>query len=1072
MNRPGPTDSTTSRADATGVARPATRPSPPDRRARPRRNMLGSVAGFVPGFLIASLLMAVGFWAIWIGFRDATVERLLQRMDISLRAVINAYQGVSEVLIDEVIRQPSVTDLFYRGVQAEPGEARDYLRGLLYRRLYDTYERSSKRFLRQLHFYDLAGKSFLRMHAPTLSGDNLLEARPAVRRMLETGEPIFGFENGKVFHGYRYIHPLRFGDELIGGVETSVSLDEFERELAVLIEDFHFRVLLNKATLWPRLFQGSQAFYFQSPVDPNLVDEDIPAWREGRTPVLSELEQRYGPRVRAALARSAEYRRGQPFGVPIYDQGKDYVALFQPMSESTGEVGGWIMAIGPAPTLADYRLTLTLGWLIATLLTAGLMLTGQRLLASQDQLRLERNRLATITEALPEGLFVQDQDGRLTFYNPALKHLLGYDDEALRHGHAHDLFHFHGVSGEQVPRDECPIRMRTAAGEVYRSEEELFRRADGTLMPVAVVSAPMRDGTGHIRGSLTVFNDVSERRAMLHAIEDARAQAEANARVKSQFLANMSHEIRTPLNGVLGMLSLALETELSARQRELLSVAYSSGDTLLAILNDILDMSKIEAGKLEIETIEFDLFDVLAHIGKLFAPQAAQKGLEFVAVVQPDLPQRIFGDPTRLRQVLSNLISNAIKFTPSGEVRLEVGRSSLAGEQTGGQSGAMECLQVIVRDTGVGMSRETLARLFQPFNQADASTSRRYGGTGLGLALSQQLMRLMGGQISANSTVTQGSAFIIELPLRAGSAPDAARGELEAWRGQRCLLVDDHGINLQVLQRYMEQLGLQVETESNPESVLARILASRAAGTPFALLLTDFLMPGLDGLAVARQVRGSLPAGELRIILATSAANELDETALREAGLNAWITKPVFPHELQEALIRARGDGSAPIAPVAVGWPQYPGARVLLVEDNLINQKVAAGALRRFGIQPELAENGEEALTALTRESFDLVLMDCHMPVMDGLEATRCLRRKSAQNRHGRPLPIIALSAVGTQAEIQHCLGVGMDDFLGKPFKPEQLAQVLRTWLDLGQTPAQSAGRAAEPTTLVPGSQT
>jgi PAS domain S-box-containing protein len=645
-------------------------------------------------------------------------------------------------------------------------------------------------------------------------------------------------------------------------------------------------------------------------------------------------------------------------------------------------------------------------------------------------LRESQERFRAFMENSPAVAFMKDEQGRYVFSNSTFAQIFGRSSADLAGKQASDWLP--PEVAQQFLEHDALVLSEDRLHEFI----ETVPTPDGDLRDILVFKFPFKNTFGK-RFVGAVGIDITERRRAEKQLQQAKQAAEAANRAKSQFLANMSHEIRTPMNGILGMTELALDTQLTPEQREYLGMVKASADSLLTVINDILDFSKIEAGKLDLESIEFSLRSSLEPAMKALALRAHEKGLELNCHVQPDVPDAVVGDPGRLRQVLVNLVGNAVKFTERGEVTVQVERQSEEGR-----------LHFSVQDTGIGIPPEKQAAIFESFTQADGSTARRYGGTGLGLTISRRLVEMMGGCMWVESTPGRGSTFHFTTCLGLGEyLEEVAPAQESSLADVPVLVVDDNATNRSILEEILRGWRMKPTLAEDAPTALSRLEQALNEGKPFPLVLTDVNMPGMDGFTLVERIRENSRLAAATIMMLTSAGQRGDAARCRQLGVAAYLTKPVGQSELFDALVRVLSsmERETPAALVTRHSlrEERKGPRVLLVEDNVVNQTLAVRLLEKRGCTVEVAANGREAVAAFEKRSFDLVFMDVHMPEMDGLEATAAIRER--EKATGTHTPIVAMTAHAMKGDREQCLAAGMDGYIAKPVRAQELFEVLKT---------------------------
>ena len=648
---------------------------------------------------------------------------------------------------------------------------------------------------------------------------------------------------------------------------------------------------------------------------------------------------------------------------------------------------------------------------------------------TEEDLRESEERNRNILDHIEDGYCEVDLRGNYVFVNDAYCRMFNRSKDEVR-----------GVSYKQFVGSEHTAMLREIYQNVYNTGNPV-KSLEYELRPGLCLEQSIslkRNAKGEPVGFVAVIRDCTQRRLHEQELAKATEAAEAANRAKSEFLANMSHEIRTPMNGIMGMTELALSTHLSEEQREFLTMVRSSAHDLLVIINDILDYSKIEAGKIVLDPVPFNLSDLVGDTMKSLALSAHKKGLELAFHLDPDVPAGVVGDPVRLRQVLVNLTGNAIKFTEKGEVVVTVNRELRNGNEVK--------LRFAVRDTGIGIAPEKQSKIFQAFEQADSSTTRNYGGSGLGLAISKRIVHLMGGEIWLESVPAVGSNFQFTVALAPSDNPAEAITPLsmEELRGVRVLIIDDNATNRRILVELLTHWGMQPEGAESGIVGLSKLEDCSKSGRPFQLVMLDEQMPGMGGLEVVEHIRANPALRGAMVMMLTSVDQTLSTARCRQMGLQIYLIKPIKPTELLTAIRKTLANVKAvtPRQPTGAGnQPAERTLRILLAEDNPVNQKLAMTMLQKAGHQVSLAVNGVDALAKWSKGEFDLILMDVQMPEMDGFEAARRIRRQEPSGR--ARIPIIAMTARAMGGDRERCLEAGMDDYVSKPVSQTELRETI-----------------------------
>lgn len=639
------------------------------------------------------------------------------------------------------------------------------------------------------------------------------------------------------------------------------------------------------------------------------------------------------------------------------------------------------------------------------------------------------------------GIAHVDQQGNWVRANDRLCRLMGYKADELTHTNFEQFVH-----PRDYERHKANTR-RLLAGEIdhFYGEIRCQNRAGKTLWLHATVS-PQRSSNDEFLYFILILEDISRRRRLDQELKKAKLAAEEGSRLKSEFVANVSHEIRTPMNAILGMTELALEEELTPELQDYLTTAHESAKSLLSLVNDLLDFSRMEAGKLELEHTKFDLWQTIDETAKSLSISASEKGLELLTDVAEDVPRYVEGDPFRLRQVITNLVTNAIKFTERGEVVV------LANLEERTNTHAL--VRFTVRDTGIGISPDDIQRVFAPFMQADASTTRVFGGSGLGLAICSELISQLGGSIDVKSEVGKGSEFFFTAQLKEAPVPPDVvrrrRDKVKHLRGRRVLVADDNASNRRILDDLLSRFGLQVDLLDSGDAAIHKIRMAAESNMPYDIVIVDALMPGTDGFSVIETLNSEKAFASTTVLMISSADRSTFTERTSSLAIDGYLDKPVTRRDLLNVLSAIASDETEPTDGDAKAVTIPTTLQILIVEDTPANQKVVQTILKKRGHMTTIANNGREALDKLDEAEFDLVLMDVQMPTVDGYQATVAIReREQANNRESR-IPVIAMTAHAMKGDADRCLEAGMDDYIPKPIDSKRLVELVEHWGSAG----------------------
>ncbi|SDH74458.1 ATP-binding protein [Propionivibrio dicarboxylicus] len=861
--------------------------------------------------------------ANWLSKEEQYLDQHIAVAATAYRASVNSFSLVNDLIVNEIVCRPEVLAIFAAGLDGDP-----LARGHLYRRLASTYDRLVELGIRQFQFHTASSEAYLRFHAPDKYGDSLWDIRPSVRIANTELRPVTSFEPGRVFSGFRYVTPLFLGKRHLGSVETSIPFRSVRDAMMRNDPERDYALVLLGRGVDAALFSDLKGIYERWKPNPDWYTEDVHLRLPDSPPPPSVQVQELNrilanmPKLHTGMTKGERFSLSVNLSAsnsrPDMSDLEDWAVSFVPVHDVLGNLTAYIVAYAPAPTLGTLRVSFYQEAFATSVVLFLLFLLTWRVICARQALALQSRRFRAITDTIADGIYVMDAHGRVTSINPAFAELLGFSSGEVIGKVGHELFHRH-ANDDCVSGCECPIDLTIRNGGLFSGERQFVTKS-GAPLDVEVASRPILDDRGAFSGfSVTVFRDITDRkraeaellryRGNLEALvasrtvelADAKNAAEAASRAKSTFLANMSHELRTPMNGVIGMIELANRCTADAKGKEYLAKARRSADHLLSILNDILDLSKIEADRMVLEDVPLNIASCIDNIVGTLKFKAADKGLRLITDAHDSLKELpLRGDPLRLGQILLNLLGNAIKFTQHGSVTLKASPVS--------EDSVSVRIRFEVADTGIGIDLGAQARLFQSFEQADNSTSRQYGGTGLGLAICKRLVQLSGGEIGVVSEPESGSTFWFELPLKRDfsriqeQTEDSSNIEellKQNFPGTRVLLVEDDPIIREIVGSHLESIGFCVDDAENGSQAL-----SLAEKDKYALIIMDMQMPIMNGLEATKMIRANSLNRSTPIVAMTASAYGEDREACLSSGMNDHIAKPVDRSKLFATLLK------------------------------------------------------------------------------------------------------------------------------------------------------------------------